>query len=457
MKRVKIPYEYIDKHVIASAVSPKEIKRDSLELEIPEKNLLAVVNPLEPAPIADVETATMRALENPVCGPKLSELIGPDKSLVIITDNQFRPTPTSKFLKPVLDVVKKVGVKEIGVAIAGMMVSHEVPLDEKMISAKLGAENVERIYEMGGEIWQNTPRHMEENVYRGRTDLATPVWVNKKLMRFDVKLGISNTHASHWGYGGGDRLGLAMCSALTIESNHRYSPPLTPAQHYGAYTGPMQKDILQIARMINYDFCINTIVDTKLEISDVNFGMLPYSHVESVKKYNNIYAFDIDQLRYKKADIVICGTFAPTNHIFFHTCWGIMSADLICRDGGTIIYCSPVPGYGPVPGFALMDLMKPYMPPTTSNFERVLAGVFKLEIPMWTGCIWIPVYETMTRKHVTVVTNKENLQMAHDIGIDATDSLDEAFKEALRRHGSDAQVVVLPYARYQLPWSAVKM
>ena len=47
--------------------------------------------------------------------------------------------------------------------------------------------------------------------------------------------------------------------------------------------------------------------------------------------------------------------------------------------------------------------------------------------------------------------------MAADIGLDATTSIDEAFAAALARHGADAKVVVLPFARYQLPRNAVRM
>jgi hypothetical protein len=47
--------------------------------------------------------------------------------------------------------------------------------------------------------------------------------------------------------------------------------------------------------------------------------------------------------------------------------------------------------------------------------------------------------------------------MAADIGMEATTSLDEAFAEALERHGPDAKVLVLPYARYQLPANMVRM
>ena len=47
--------------------------------------------------------------------------------------------------------------------------------------------------------------------------------------------------------------------------------------------------------------------------------------------------------------------------------------------------------------------------------------------------------------------------MAADIGIDATTSLDEAYAEALAKHGPDAKVIVLPFARYQLPRNAIRM
>jgi hypothetical protein len=138
-----------------------------------------------------------------------------------------------------------------------------------------------------------------------------------------------------------------------------------------------------------------------------------------------------------------------------------MSSDLVVREGGTIIYCSPSPGVstaiGDFPGLALMDLMKPYMPPTRENYERVLKDIHGRAIQMWAGCIWVPIYEVMTRKRLVMVTLEENLEMAADIGLEATTSLDEAFAQALERHGDAAKVVILPFARYQLPRNAIRM
>lgn len=138
-----------------------------------------------------------------------------------------------------------------------------------------------------------------------------------------------------------------------------------------------------------------------------------------------------------------------------------MSSDLLVKDGGTLIYCRPSPGVkthlGDFPGLALMDLMKPYMPPTGANLERVYRDIHSRTIEMWAGCIWVPIYEVMVRKHLHVVALEENLAMAADIGIEAGPSLEGAFAAALARHGAGAKVAVLPYARYQLPRDAIRM
>ncbi len=213
--------------------------------------------------------------------------------------------------------------------------------------------------------------------------------------------------------------------------------------------------------MCGLDCTMNVILDTHGRVIDCIFGSHPEAHREAIRRFNAIYAYDSWVEEQGQADIVICGVFAPTDHLFFHTGWGCMSADLVLKDGGTIIYTSPSPGVstaiGDFPGFALMDLMKPYMPPTAENYQRVLHDIHKREIQMWAGCIWVPIYEVMTRKHLTVVTLEENLEMAADIGLDATTSLDEAFAAAMDRHGADAKVAILPYARYQLPKNVVRM
>jgi nickel-dependent lactate racemase len=334
-------------------------------------------------------------------------------------------------------------------------------MSESDVEQKIGSENLARMDRLGIPFFQNEPRNAEMYVYVGVSSRGTPVWLHKEVAKCDLKLTIGQAQANHWGAGGGGKLILpGVVSDETIESNHCAFVP-SPQTHYGAYAGPMRSDIDEVATMCALDCTMNVVLDTHGRVIHCVFGSHPEAHRLAIELFNDIYAYESPVPEKGPADIAICGVFAPTDHLFFHTGWGCMSADLVLRDGGEIIYCSPSPGVstaiGDFPGLALMDLMKPYMPPTPENYERVLRDIHGRVIQMWAGCIWVPIYEVMTRKRLTMVTLEENLELAADIGIDATTSLEAAFAGALDRQGPEAKVVVLPFARYQLPRNAIRL
>ena len=454
MATYRIPFESLDPLTIGASGDDSKLNRDELELEIPDANILAAVYPDEPEPIGDATQAAREALESPVTGPRFSELLAGKQRLAIVIDNQFRPTPQSKLLPAVFDAVEAAGVEAVVVCANGKV----FPMSESDIEQKIGPENLARMERMGIEFFQNEPRNAEMYEYVGVSSRGTPVWLHKEVARCDVKLTIGQAQSNHWGAGGGGKLILpGVVSDETIESNHCAFVP-SPQTHYGAYAGPMRSDIDEVATMCGLDVTMNVILDTRGRVLEAVYGSHPLAHRRAIERFNELYTYERPD---GQADIAICGVFAPTDHLFFHTGWGCMSADFVLRDGGTIIYTSPSPGVstaiGDFPGLALMDLMKPYMPPTPENYQRVLKDIHAREIQMWAGCIWVPIYEVMTRKHLKLVTLEENLELAADIGMDATTSLDEAFAEAMERHGPDAKVIVLPYARYQLPSNLVRM
>jgi lactate racemase len=452
--RAVIPYESLDPLTIGASGDDEKVSRETLELEIPHANLLAAIYPEEPGPVADATEAARTALESPVAGPRFSEVLSGKRRVAIVIDNQFRPTPQSKLLPPVFDAVEAAGLEAVVVCANGKV----FPMSESDIEQKIGRQNLERMERLGIEFFQNEPRNSEMYEYVGVSSRGTPVWLHKEVAQCDVMITIGQAQSNHWGAGGGGKL---ICPGVvsdeTIESNHCAFVP-SPQTHYGAYAGPMRSDIDEVATMCGLDVTMNAILDTRGRVLEVIYGSHPQAHRHAIERFNTIYTYEHPG---EPADIAICGVFAPTDHLFFHTGWGCMSADFVLRDGGTIIYTSPSPGVstavGDFPGLALMDLMKPYMPATPENYQRVLKDIHAREIQMWAGCIWVPIYEVMTRKHLKLVTLEENLELAADIGMDATTSLDEAFAEAMERHGPDAKVLVLPYARYQLPRNIVRM
>ncbi|HEY7381322.1 MAG TPA: lactate racemase domain-containing protein [Gaiella sp.] len=456
--RVVIPYESMDPLAIGATDDDSKKHRDTLELEIPTTSLIGVISPDEPEPVPDATAAAREALRAPVDGPAFAELLAGKTSVAVIIDNQFRPTPSSKLLPAVFDAVEEAGITDVRVCCANGKV---FPMSESDTEQKVGRENLARMERNGWSFHQNDPQNPDAYTFVGVSSGGTPVWLLDEVASADFTITIGQAQANHWGAGGGGKLILpGVVSDETVESNH-CAFVTSPQTHYGAYAGPMRSDIDEVASMAGLDCTMNVILDTHGRVIDCVFGSHPEAHREAIRRFNAVYAYDSFVPEHGQADIAICGVFAPTDHLFFHTGWGCMSADLVVSDGGTLIYCSPSPGVstaiGDFPGLALMDLMKPYMPPSAENYQRVLRDIHARAIQMWAGCIWVPIYEVMTRKRLTLVTLEENLGLAADIGLEATTSLDEAFAQAMERHGPDAKVVVLPYARYQLPRNAVRM
>ncbi|HET7515525.1 MAG TPA: hypothetical protein VFJ60_12045, partial [Gaiella sp.] len=67
--RVVVPYESMDPLAIGATDDESKKHRDTLEVDIPTANLVAVVQPDEPAPAGDPTDAARRALAEPVDGP----------------------------------------------------------------------------------------------------------------------------------------------------------------------------------------------------------------------------------------------------------------------------------------------------------------------------------------------------------------------------------------------------
>jgi nickel-dependent lactate racemase len=196
------------------------------------------------------------------------ELLDGADSVAVIIDNQFRPTPASKLLPPVLDAIEAAGVDACVITANGKV----FPLSESDIEQKVGRENLDRMEKLGIPLFQNEPRNADAIPYIGVTSRGTPVWIPTRWSRRDVKIAIGQAQANHWGYGGGGKLIMpGVSSDETIESNHCNFVP-SPQTHYGALAGPMRSDIDEVATMCGLDATMNVLLDTRGRVIELNFG-----------------------------------------------------------------------------------------------------------------------------------------------------------------------------------------
>ncbi|MFX1520233.1 MAG: lactate racemase domain-containing protein [Promethearchaeota archaeon] len=417
----------------------------TLELEIPEENLAAVAIPRRSPIIEDVEKETLKAAENPIAGPRFSDMIGSGVKIALIVDNQFRSTPAHLMVPPLLDKMEDAGA-EVNLIFACGAVP---PLGDKEIKEKVGTKVIERLGK--DRIFNNEAREKENYLFQGFTPQGTPVWVHKVVALSDAKIGIGIVQPEPFaGYGGGGKIILpGVCSFETIEINHMKT--LSPWVYPGNLDNAMRADIDDAADLAGLDMVINVVQNVEGNVTNITAGEPRQTFRKCVEEYNKVYAIKTPTLAYKKADITITGTNWPTDHLLFHTGWAVNNLDRITKEGGTIIQASPCPGYGEWPGFALMDLMKDYMPPTPENHEKALRDIFQLKREMWSGCIWYKLYELLTRKEVVFVTKGENVDMGRDVGLAVTTSMQEAFDKALEKHGKTARVAYVPYGKWTVP------
>src|SRR6187399_83451 len=161
--RAVIPYESLDPLTIGASGDEDKVSRDTLELEIPDENLLAAIYPDEPAPVPNATEAARTALESPSSGLRFSELVASATKVAVVIDNQFRPTPQSKLLPPVLDALEAAGTPAVVICANGKV----FPMSDSDIDQKIGKNNLARMDRMGIEFFQNEPRNAEMYEYIG--------------------------------------------------------------------------------------------------------------------------------------------------------------------------------------------------------------------------------------------------------------------------------------------------
>lgn len=417
-----------------------EEKENYLQLCVKDENLVASFLPDEGMPLTDIHDSIIQAIEHPVTGNSIDVLLNGSKKVTIITENQFRQAPVHEVLKVLLKKIKQHGASASIIIGCGKIPA----LSEEELIEKLG----DNVIASGIPVYCNDVSKPDNYRYQGTTSHGIAVSVHKVVDEADVILTISTTQATLWGYGGSGMIIPAVSDNDTIEFNHIMS--LAPDCIPGNNECAMQKDKYEAAKLTGVTMGINLIVDNSFNVTYINAGEFESAHKIAIEQYNQHYRFNAREFKKDKADIVITGSSAPTDHLFFHTGWVGMNCLPIVKQGGIIIFTTPCPGYGDWSGFALMDAIKPFMPPSASNHTKVLKSFYNKECGLWAGCIWYKMYVAMMHADLYIVTMKENLEEAKSYGLTAFESVDEAYKAAIKKEGTKARVAFVPFGRYTI-------
>ena len=151
---------------------------------IPEKNLGEVLSPNVCPPLADLDAAIARALDEPIGLAPLNEWVKPGHKVLLISDDNTRLTPAHLILPPLLERLNRSGVKDNDITVLMALGTHRYMTEAEM-EAKTGAAVYKKVRVIN-HLWRDKANLAD----LGHTSQGTPLEVNRLLLKSDVIIGL---------------------------------------------------------------------------------------------------------------------------------------------------------------------------------------------------------------------------------------------------------------------------
>lgn len=407
----------------------------TLTVEIPKRNLGAV---LEPQPVAgchDVTAEVGRALREPIGGPPLNELARGARRVVLVADDITRLTPTHQILPPMLEELNAAGIVNGQISVVIALGTHR-PMTEGECRSKYGTELVKRI-----AIENHDSHDPEHLVDLGVTSQGTPIVINRTVYAADCVIGVGAILPHHiCGFSGGAKIiQPGVSGAETTAATHLFSVRQRP-YFLGQTENEVRRDMEAVADCSGLTAILNVTLSGEGQVVHAVFGDQRQAFRAGVELCRRIYACPFDG----PADIVIAGAF-PAEIEFWQSQKALYPADMVADPGGTIIVVSPCPE-----GVAVMH---PHMLEFTAwSFEEIDAGVQQGHIKDGVAAALAMAWASVrSGRQISLVSDGISGDETQALGYVPFPTVQEALEEALHRHGPEARVYVLPRAAETLP------
>jgi len=414
--------------------------RHGLCAEVPDRNLVGVLrlNPVPPLP--DPARAVREALRTPIGAPPLPELAAGRRDACIVVSDLTRPVPNAVILPALLEALAEAGLGPERVTFLIGTGLHR-PNTEEELAEMVGAN----VRGSGARFVNHVARDAAQQVPLGATPRGVPVAVDRTYVEADLKIltGLIEPHLMA-GYSGGRKAvcpGISALDTIRVWHGPRF---LEPAEcRAGNLRGNIvHEEALAVARLAGADFIVNVTMDDRRATTGVFAGDLEQAHLAGM-------AFAERQCKVvvpAPVDIVLTTNAGyPLDLTFYQGPKGMQAALPVLKPGGTIIMAQACEEGLGSEEFARLTM-------ETEDLEAYIAatyapGVFAID--QWQLHMMLKVV-----RHAGEVLNLS-------AGVDAATlaqcfvtpiaGVEEGLERALRRHGPDATIAVMPDGPYVLP------
>ncbi len=399
-----------------------------LSLHLPDKARVVEIGPNNVAPLEDIQGALQRALRG------LDRIVRPGRKVAIIADDVTRPTPTADILPHLLDYLNSTGVSDDDILLLAALGTHR-PMAQEELEKKYG-EALERV-----EIVQPNYRDPEEQVRVGTMPDGSPIEVNSALTKVDVSIGVGMVTPHHVsGFSGGSKIVLPGVSGeKTVGDMHLLSARLRRS-FLGMKENPVRDLMDLVADRAGLRGLVEVVVDGKGRPTWVGAGSFREVFSEAVKEAKRVYEVEAPV----NLDLVIASSY-PADIEFWQAHKSLYPAEMILRDGGTLILATPCPEGVAVTHPEVLEL-------AGLSPEEIDAKVRKGEVRDLVGAANSMVWSKVrSRIKVIIVSDGISEEEASSLGFSWYEDLQEAINSELRTLGDKPRIAIMKNAPELLP------
>jgi nickel-dependent lactate racemase len=286
---------------------------------------------------------------------------------------------------------------------------------------------------------------LDEHEYLATTAQGVPAWIDRRYLRADLKIttGLIEPHLMA-GYSGGRKVlcpGIAALETVKVWHGPRFLEH--PKADCGIVAGnPVHEENTRIALMAGCDFIVNVCLDGERQITWVGAGDMLQAWEAGVR-----FAEDVARVPVPAAcDIVVtsCAGY-PLDTTFYQAVKGLTGALPIVKEGGTIIMAASLSEGLGSPEFQRLLRDNPNL----GIFKERILGKDYFVMDQWQLEELAKVVQRCKVKLVSDGIAAETLRQCH---VEPVETVEQAVAEALREHGPQARVAVIPKGPYVLPY-----
>jgi nickel-dependent lactate racemase len=307
--------------------------KNEVPFSIDDHRVLQILQPSEASPAVNSELEVERALNEPIQGPTIRDLIPKGKRIGIVVDDTTRITPTKILLSVILRKLETAGADRNMIKIFVALGTHR-KMTQDEIEEKYGYEVTEKY-----EVINHDFRDKSRLKYFGTIADDLPVWINKDFSECDVRIATGNV-IPHFnaGWSAGAKILLpGLAGEETVGRMHVLSALTTP-NGLGMERNPTREVIDAFAEKIGLHLVVSTVLNRNGKIVRVFAGHFIKAHRAAVELAREIYGVNTRG----PSGITIVSSY-PADIEYWQGQKGLFSADLCTKPGGGIIELTPCP------------------------------------------------------------------------------------------------------------------